>query len=203
MRSITLSKRFVRLTSPILIDCLVRWGIICYCCEVMWVISEVYPLLDPWWRHPMEAISALLAVCAGNHRTGGYLSQSSVTLSLDVFFDLCLKRRRWFGTPSHHYDVTVMCHVSCQAQFCQWAHQSKVTWAPLSLNSWTIVTRTYLEDDWTINLISEQNYFLPNYVMSIMSPYIGCATVPTYYKLLNRPNLNLDARLLLHTNGPA
>ena len=56
----------------------------------------------------MEICSALLALCAGNSPvTGEFPSQMPVTLSFDVFFDLCLtkrlskqSRRRWFETPS-------------------------------------------------------------------------------------------------------
>ena len=69
-----------------------------------------------WWRHQMEAFSALLALCAGNSLvTGEFLSQRSVTRSFGVFFDLRPNkrlskqwRRRWFETPRAHYDVSVM-----------------------------------------------------------------------------------------------
>ena len=61
-----------------------------------------------WWRHQMEAFSALLALCAGNSPvTGEFPSQRSVTRSFDVFFDLRLNKRLskqswawWFETPS-------------------------------------------------------------------------------------------------------
>ena len=60
------------------------------------------------WRHQMESISALLALCAGNSPfTGEFPSQRPVTRSFDVFFDLHLNkrwskqsRRRWFEPPS-------------------------------------------------------------------------------------------------------
>ena len=62
-----------------------------------------------WWRHQMEIFSALLAICAGNSLvTGEFPSQSPVTQSFNVFFDLCLNKRLnkqwwgwWFETPSH------------------------------------------------------------------------------------------------------
>ena len=52
--------------------------------------------------------SVLLALCEGNPPvTGGFPSQSPVTWSFDVFFDLCLNKQlinqsrcRWFETPS-------------------------------------------------------------------------------------------------------
>ena len=70
----------------------------------------------PWWRHQMEAFSALLAICAGNSPvTGEFHAQRPVTRSFDVFFDLLLNKR-WVNTREAgdlrryraHYDVTVM-----------------------------------------------------------------------------------------------
>ena len=60
-----------------------------------------------WWRHQIEAFSALLAFCAGKSRvTGEFPSQRSVTRSFDVFFDLRPNkrlskgpRRRWSEMP--------------------------------------------------------------------------------------------------------
>ena len=62
----------------------------------------------PWWRHQMEAFSALLSFCAGNSPvTGEFPTQRPVTRSFDVFFVLGLNqhlskqlRRRWFETSS-------------------------------------------------------------------------------------------------------
>ena len=76
----------------------------------------------PWWRHQMEAFSALPALCAGNSPlTGEFPSQRPVTRSFDVFFDLRLNkrlskqsRRRRFETPSlwrHCYGAKAFsCH---------------------------------------------------------------------------------------------
>ena len=69
-----------------------------------------------WWRHQMETLSALLALCAGNSPvTGEFPSQRPVTRSFDVFFDLRLNERLskqsrgwWFETTWRHYDVIVM-----------------------------------------------------------------------------------------------
>ena len=53
----------------------------------------------PWWRHQLETFSMLLALCAGNLLVSGeFLSQSPVTLSFDVFFDLCLNK--WLSKQS-------------------------------------------------------------------------------------------------------
>ena len=66
------------------------------------------PTTPLWWRHQMEAFSALLALCAGNSPvTGEFPSQRPVMRSFDVFFDLRLNGRFskqswgwWFETPS-------------------------------------------------------------------------------------------------------
>ena len=62
----------------------------------------------PWWRHQMEIFSASLALCAGNSPViGEFPSQSPVTRSFDVFYDLSMNKRLsiqswgwWFETPS-------------------------------------------------------------------------------------------------------
>ena len=47
-----------------------------------------------WWRHRMETLSALLAICAGNSPVPGeFPTQRSVTRSFDVFFDMRLNKR--------------------------------------------------------------------------------------------------------------
>ena len=61
-----------------------------------------------WWRHQMETLSALLALCAGNSPvTGEFPTQRPVTRSFDVFFDQrmnkLLSKQSWgwrFETPS-------------------------------------------------------------------------------------------------------
>ena len=63
---------------------------------------------SPWWRHQMEAFSALLAICAGNSPvTGEFPAQRPVTRSFDVLFDLRQNKQLskqswswWFETPS-------------------------------------------------------------------------------------------------------
>ena len=63
-------------------------------------------LLFSWWRHQMEAFSALLAICAGNSPVSAdFPAQRPVTRGFDVFFDLCLNKRLskqswgwWFET---------------------------------------------------------------------------------------------------------
>ena len=65
-------------------------------------------ILVTWWRHQMETLSALLAICAGNSPiTGEFPSQWPVARSFDVLFDMCLNKRLskqwwgwWFEMPS-------------------------------------------------------------------------------------------------------
>ena len=52
--------------------------------------------LSPWalWRHQMETISALLAICAGNSPVPGeFPAQMPVTRGFDVCFDLRPNKR--------------------------------------------------------------------------------------------------------------
>ena len=59
-----------------------------------------------WWRHQMEAVSALLALCAENPPvTGGFPAQRASNVGLDFFFDVSLIKwlnkqmsRQWFET---------------------------------------------------------------------------------------------------------
>ena len=58
----------------------------------------------PWWRHQMEAFSALLGFCARYWVFVRWIPRESAS---DVFFDVCLNKRlykqsrlRWFETPS-------------------------------------------------------------------------------------------------------
>ena len=86
-----------------------------------------------WWRHQMETLSALLALCAGNSPvTGEFSPQRPVTRSFDAFFDLGLNKRltnnRFAGDLRRHrahYDVTVISgtrkdsnHLSMDLRWC-------------------------------------------------------------------------------------
>ena len=70
----------------------------------MW---QIYPR-STWWRHQMETLSALQAICAGNSPVPGeFPAQRPVTRNFDVFFDLrpnkLLSKQSWgwwFETPS-------------------------------------------------------------------------------------------------------
>ena len=82
---------------------------------------EVPGNITSWWRHQMEAFSALLAFCAGNSSvTGEFPAQSPVTRSFGVFFDLRLNNS-WVNNgdagdlrrPRSHHDVIAI--------YCKWA----------------------------------------------------------------------------------
>ena len=69
-----------------------------------------------WWRHQMETISALLALCEGNSpATGEFPSQSQRRGAL-MFFFICAWTNGWVNNRDAgdlrrhraHYDITVM-----------------------------------------------------------------------------------------------
>ena len=78
------------------------------CCFTM-EFCKVRETYFAWWRHQMETLSALLAICAGNSPVPGeFPAQRPVTRGFDVFFDLRPDKRLskqsrgwWFETPSH------------------------------------------------------------------------------------------------------
>ena len=76
---------FVKITFPL------QW------LSMHWVSVPQCIVGVPWWRHQMEAFSALLAICAG---TGEFPTQRPVTRSFHIFFDLRLNKRlskQWWG----------------------------------------------------------------------------------------------------------
>ena len=86
----------------------------------------------PWWRHPLETFSALLAICAENSPVPGeFPAQRPVTRSFDVFLDLRLNKRLskqswgwWFEMLScslwHHCNVGQWYDgfTTCTSHFC-------------------------------------------------------------------------------------
>ena len=78
-----------------------------------------------WWRHQMETFSSVLALCAGNSPvTGEFPSQSPVTRSFDISFDMRLNKRlsiqSWgwlFETPSR--SLWRHCYVSYLFLACE------------------------------------------------------------------------------------
>ena len=82
----------------------ISWNTYSVCCAL---ISSILCYSSvPWWRHPMETFSALLAFCAGNSPVPGeFPTQRPVTRSFIVFFDLRLNKQLskqswgwWFET---------------------------------------------------------------------------------------------------------
>ena len=87
------------------------------------LFCEACLTLIPWWRHPRETFSTLLAICVGNSPvTGEFPSQRPVTRSFDVFFDLRLNKRLskqswywWFEMPSRllwYYRNALWCYMA-------------------------------------------------------------------------------------------
>ena len=79
------------------------------CIEMLEHFSRQFGM---WWHHQMETFSKLLDLCAGNSLvTSEFPPQRPLTQSFDVFFDMCLNKRRvniWDTGDLTHYDVTVM-----------------------------------------------------------------------------------------------
>ena len=67
-----------------------------------------------WWRHQMETLSALLAICAENSPVPGeFPAQRPVTRSFGVFFDLRLNKRlskQWWGWRFETLSHPLWCH---------------------------------------------------------------------------------------------
>ena len=78
----------------------------------------------------METFSALLAIWAGNSPASGeFPAQRPVTLSFDIFFDLCLNKRLrkqlggwWFETLSRPLYVIVMICFVIERVICSEAY---------------------------------------------------------------------------------
>ena len=80
-------------------------------CDIIRHRSVYNPSWDnlTWWRHQMDAFSALLAICAGNSPVPGeFPAQRPMTRNFDVFFDLRPNKwlskqwwSWWFEMPSN------------------------------------------------------------------------------------------------------
>ena len=85
---------------------------VAWCCSILpksLMVTSLALGTTTWWRHQMETISALLALCKGNSPvTGEFPSQRPMMRKFDIFYDLRLNKRLskqswgwWFDTPSH------------------------------------------------------------------------------------------------------
>ena len=93
-----------------------------------------------WWRHQMEKISALLAICAGNSPvTGEFPTRRPVTRNFDVSFDLHLnkkmsKQKREAGDLRRHrahFDaILIMLVIFCRNIIGM--HKKKTGWIKFS-----------------------------------------------------------------------
>ena len=95
-------------------------------CGTLWHVLRVAIRISfvPWWRHQMEAFSALLAICAGNSPVSGeFPAQRPVTRGFDVFCDQ--RPNKWLSKQSwgwwfemhspplwHHCNAKQMLHAT-------------------------------------------------------------------------------------------
>ena len=131
-----------------------------------------------WWRHQMETLSALLALCAGNSPvTGEFPSQRPVTRSFDVFFDLRLNKRlskqSWgwlFETPSRPL----------------WCHCNDLNVFSPTVERGSIMTRTHI---WSMIYVSLQTDFMEanhNGYLVISTGFGHLSLVTLLFMYLNR-----------------
>ena len=81
-------------------------------------LMDVHPKVFavPWWRHQMETFSALLAICAGNHRSPVNSPHKGQWRGALMFSLICVWLIDWVNNHEAddlrryraHYDVTVM-----------------------------------------------------------------------------------------------
>ena len=113
-----------------------------------------------WWRHQMEAFSALLAICAGNSPVPGeFPTQRPVTRSFDVYFDL-RRINGWVNNReagdlrrySAHYDVIVM--------YCGVTASTPWFWATVVYISAPFYQIARTAAIWTIVLVGVHRYIV-------------------------------------------
>ena len=76
-------------------------------------------ILYPWWHHQMETFSALLAICAGIHRSPVNFPHKGQWRGALMFSLICTRLNGWenngeagdFRRHRAHYDVTAMYNV--------------------------------------------------------------------------------------------
>ena len=88
--------------------------------------------IEPWWRHQMETFSALLAICAGNHRSPVNSPHKGQWRGALMFPLICVWINAWVNNRqagdlrrNHtHYDVTVVTyrrlHPRCETGKFPW-----------------------------------------------------------------------------------
>ena len=122
------------------------WNVCPYCLGLLqwhWCNRVIGPAR---WRHQVETVSALLAICVGNSPvTGEFPAQRPVTRSFDVFFDLRLDKPLskqswcwWFETPLRS--------LWCQ---CNDTHRSGLTLA----RAWRQQLSHYLNQYWLVQFV--------------------------------------------------
>ena len=97
------------------------YSVLCMYCQIdvfrkfLYIFNRSHQWL-PWWRHQIEAFSALLAICAGIHRWPGNSPRQGQWREALMLSLICasindsVNNRKAGGLRRHraHYDVTVM-----------------------------------------------------------------------------------------------
>ena len=88
--------------------------------EVCAANSEMLTSLMPWWCHQMETFSALVAICAGNHRSPVNSPHKGQCPGASMFSLICAWINAWVNNREagdlrrycSHHDVTVMANMA-------------------------------------------------------------------------------------------
>ena len=136
-----------------------------------------------WWRHQMEAFSALLGLCAGiSPVTGEFPSQRPVTRSFDFFFDLRLNKRlskqSWgwcFETPSRpvwrHCNVVIHDANFVVTAWTWWHHRLSLRQSTLSPMATKLASCQFSVR--RIVMATVDDCFVANFIRSLSKQSIG------------------------------
>ena len=91
--------------------------------------QKVGLIREPWWRHPMDAFSALLAICAGNSPVTGQWRRALIFSLICVWINGWLNNRETGDLRCHraHYDVIVMIWFLLILVSCTFPHSLTIT----------------------------------------------------------------------------
>ena len=102
-----------------------------YCFNQSSIHDSFSKFFDTWWRHQMETVSALLAICAGNSSvTGEFPAQRQVARSFDVFFSWI---NGWVNADQRKYQS------SASLAFVRGIHRSPVN----SPHKWPVTRKMF------------------------------------------------------------
>ena len=134
-------------------------------------------LESAWWRHQMETLSALQAICAGNSPVSGEFSaQRPVARSFDIFFDLRLNK--WLCKQSWGWWFETL---SCPL----WRHRNgkqATQWTP-----WGQPLGPLVSPRWSrATSLHQQGRTQICRSDSVGNDSMQCNTAPSYYQPLKR-----------------